>query len=69
MISGYGVIPGKLKPFITPFDEVKQCPFTVFVTGTFTPCIPLVAKDLNTTGAIVKSVASPFLPCKLRVLT
>ena len=26
----------------------------VFVTGTFTPCIPQIAKDLNSTGAIVK---------------
>jgi hypothetical protein len=26
----------------------------VFVVGTFTPSIPQIAKDLNTTGAVIK---------------
>ena len=28
---------------------------SVFVTGSFTPSIPQIAKDLDTTGSIVKS--------------
>jgi hypothetical protein len=59
MVSGYGVIPRKFKPFFR--QMLSDVCATVFVTGTFTPSIPLVAEDLNTTGAIVKSVAS-FAP-------
>jgi hypothetical protein len=31
----------------------------VFVSGTFLPSIPQIAKDLDSTGPIVKSIISP----------
>lgn len=58
LVSVCGLIPRTKPPFVAFYiDELLIGDvLTVFVTGTFTPSIPTIAKDFDSTGPIVKYV-------------
>jgi hypothetical protein len=58
MVSGCGLINSKVHLFGVQCSALVFHTYLlliiVFVVGTFTPSIPQIAKDLKSTGAIVK---------------
>ena len=60
MVSGCAVLPSEWRCHIIADDNIWRLmmllsqSFIVFVIGTFSPCIPEIAKDLDSTSAMVK---------------
>jgi hypothetical protein len=55
LVTICGLMPCALKVHVAVAFETPDHS-TVFVSGTFLPCIPQIAKDLNTTGGTVRLV-------------
>ncbi len=60
LVSWCGLMPCRSRFFPTDVNKVDVV--QVFASGSFFPTIPDIAKDLNTTGAVVRS--RRFLPLR-----